>query len=542
MDSPSLTKTIDHGLAWVATATALVAVCDVVALALILHLWLDATAFGVVSAVVTVFPALTLLAELGLPAALIQGAEPDDTRLSTAFYLTVAAGLALYAAVVLLAPVVAAAQGQPQMTRLFQVGGLMLVIRPAYLMHRALLRRQLRFQELSVIRMIANLVELVVKLGVAAAGHGLWCLVVAPLARELVYALAIPTRLRWRPRLLCAPRRCGADLRFGLRTSSGEILFHVYSNLDYQIVSAYFGATALGLYRAAFELVIEPVRFVSEVVTVVAFPAFARLRHDRGAVTSQLVKFARHNVATVLPMVALIVVAASELLTVIIGPAYAPAATAARVLAVVGVLRALSHLGPPLLDGLGRPELTLRYHVIAALVLGVAFVVAGQSGQSLGYLAVALAWAAGYPLAFAALAFMVLGQLDLPVAKLARPLARIGALVLVAALVGGLVAASLPETLGPLARLGVLTVVVLGLCGALLIWAGELSPRALAGAIRRSPKSGPRAKKGRVRAQASPPAQRPSAPRTPPSSARAPSPRTRSPAARAPRRPARRRR
>jgi len=484
LDDQGIKRNIDRGVAWVGVATSLVALCDVVALALILRYWVDTESFGVVSAVVTVFPALTLAAELGLPAAVIQGKEPDDARLSTVYWLGFASGAAFYAAIYLTAPLIARAQGHAEITDLFRVSGLVLLIRPGYTTHRAIFRRQLRFKELSVIRMVANIVEFSVKIGAAAAGYGIWCFALAPLGRELTYTVAIPIWTKWRPRLICRPRSAGSDIRFGLRTSASEIFYQAYSNLDYQVVSAFFGSAALGLYRAAYELVIEPVRFVSEVVTVVAFPTFARLRHDGAAVIEQFIQFTRQNLIVVLTMVALIVVAAGDLLTVLIGPQYAAAATAARILAVVGAFRALSHLGPPLLDGLGRPDLTLRYQITATIVLSTFYVVFATVLGKLGFLSVAIAWAAGYPIAFAVLLAMVFAQMRLPAGMLWRRIRRLVLLIATAAAAGGAAHVALLGH-GAGLRLGVSTAVVIGGGLALLIAFGELSPRAIIRTLRR---------------------------------------------------------
>jgi PST family polysaccharide transporter len=483
LDQPSIKRNIERGVAWVGVASSLVAVCDVVALAVILRYWVGAGEFGVVSAVVTVFPALTLAAELGLPAAVIQGKEPDDARLSTVFWLSFASGAGFYAVVFLAAPVIADLQGHAEISDLFRVTGLMLVIRPAYLTHRAIMRRQLRFKELSVARMVANMVEFGVKVGAAAGGLGIWCFALAPLAREIAYSVTIPIYARWRPKLICRPREAGSDVRFGLRTSASEILYHAYSNIDYQVVSAFFGAAALGLYRAAYELVIEPVRFVSEVVTVVAFPTFARLRHDRAAVVDQFIAFTKQNLIVVLTLVALIVVAAGDLLTAVIGAQYAPAATAARILAVVGVFRALSHLGPPLLDGLGRPDLTLRYQVTATVVLTTLYVACAALLPSLDFQSVALAWAIGYPIAFGVLVAMVLGQLQLSGRELVRRIRRIVLVVIAGGAVGGAIHVALLSAPAGL-RLGISAAATVCGCFGLLIAFGELKPRAILGALR----------------------------------------------------------
>jgi O-antigen/teichoic acid export membrane protein len=92
------------------------------------------------------------------------------------------------------------------------------------------------------------------------------------------------------------------------------------------------------------------------------------------------------------------------------------AATAARILCVMGLFRALGLLGPPLLDGTNHPQLTLRYMVVATIcVPGSFWLGAVVLGDRLGFLSVAAAWAIGYPLAFVALAYLVVRTIRLPV-------------------------------------------------------------------------------------------------------------------------------
>ena len=475
-------RSVARGVAWVAVAASLVAVLDLAALALILRTWVTTAEFGTVSIVVTVFAALHLIREAGLPAALVQREDADEDKRSTVFWLGCASGVAVYAVVWCVAPWIAAAHAQPVIAPLFRVVGLMLVIRPLYAVQDALLRRDLRFRELSTVRIAANAVEFAVKLGVAIGGGGLWAFALGPLAREVTYAIGVPLQARWRPRWICRPRMLGADLRFGLRATGGELLYQVYSNFDFQVVAYTWGPAALGLYRAAYDMVLEPVRFVSGVVTVVAFPTFARLRHDRAAIAAQFIAFCRQNLVIVLLVVGIIVVAAADLLEGLFGIEYVVAAPAARILAVVGVLRALGHLGPPLLDGVGLPGLTLRYQVVATVTLSTMFVIAANVGTS--FTAIAVAWAVGYPLAFALLWATVLGELGLGVLAYLRRIHRIPAVIALASAAAAGVHSALPDG-GAGIRIAVTALTVLGVGLSLLAWLEGITPRAIARSLRR---------------------------------------------------------
>src|SRR6185369_13975490 len=115
-----------------------------------------------------------------------------------------------------------------------------------------------------------NLAEFAGKIGSAAAGFGIWCFVVGPLCRVFVTAVGVQLRHPWRPKWMFDLSDARDYITFGLKTSGSQILFYFYTNIDYPIVGYFFGDLALGLYRFAYELVLEPVRIISNVVVDIA--------------------------------------------------------------------------------------------------------------------------------------------------------------------------------------------------------------------------------------------------------------------------------
>jgi len=147
------------------------------------------------------------------------------------------------------------------------------------------------------------------------------------------------------------------------------------------------------------------------------------------------------------------------------------------------VLRAISHLGPPLLDGIGRPELTLRYQLVATIVLGSLFVAFSYVFHDLGAFSVAIAWAVGYPLAFVLLVYLVFDKLELKLAEYVRRIGRIPLLVGIGALSG--VGAKLAcGDLTPALRFGITGGTVIVVSFALLGTFEAYSPRAIMRSLR----------------------------------------------------------
>lgn len=487
-DPPRIRADVNRGLAWIGLAAGWVSALDILANVIILALWVSPREYGVAALAITLYPVLDLAADLGLASAVIQRDDHTDDKIATVFWLNLAMSVALFAALGLAgAPALAALHGEPMVASLLTAYGVKLVWQNTYQIPKALMRRQLRFKEVAGVRAIANVLEFAAKVGFAAAGAGIWCFVAGPLAREVGWAVGIQWCEPWRPRLALRLRAAAGWTWFGVRASASQILFHIYTNLDYQVVGYWFGPIATGYYRLAYDVVLEPCRILAHIVNQVAFPAYARLRRDRPALVAQFLSLTRLNLVVVLGFLAAVVVAADDLIGALWGARWLPAVPGVRVLAIVGALRAISFVIPPLLEGMGYPGRSLLYNAIASVVLPAAFAAgAAWFGDDLGYLSVAWAWVAGYPVAFAVLAAMALAALDLSAAVYARKIA--GVFACAAAAMGAAAAARwLAGPLPPAARLAATVVALLvAYAGALAAWQG-ITPKSVAAALRDAP-------------------------------------------------------
>lgn len=468
---------IGRGIAWTGVAGAVLGVLDVAATLLLLRYWLSPAEYGVAALVTPLFPMFDLMADAGFAAAVVQADDAEPDAVSAAFWASAAASLAVAIALFAIGPALAWAHGHAVLALVVPAYGAKLAVWNLVAIPSALLRRDLRFAAVAKIRTAAAAAEFVGKLAAAAAGLGVWCFVIGQLAKAVIAAIATLATSRFRPRWRCDRQAVARYWRFGRRTSASQVLFHLYTNADYQIVGLWFGAAATGLYRAAYELVLEPTKLLSYVVVEVAFPVFARLRHDLGALRARLVAFTRGNLMVLVPVLTALVLVPGDWLAVFYGERWRAGAHAVTLLCAVGALRALSFLLPPLLDGVGRAELTLRYTVIAAvLVPGSQLVAAVALGPRLGWTAVAWAWVVGYPLAFAALLALALGQIELSTRRYlaaVAPLVGVG----VVGLAAGAATATATAWLSALARVAAVSAAVVVSDGAAWLLMRRARPR-----------------------------------------------------------------
>ncbi len=407
MSDADLIARVDRSTAWVAAASAILGTLDLISTLLCIRLWVSTADFGTATLAIALFPILDRLGGMGLGAAVIREDDTSRDALSTICWLGFGVSAIVLIVLVAMRPLIGAAFGEPVIASILAAYGARLVIQNISVVPEALMKRDLRYRELAMIRIFATATETFTKLALAYSGEHVWCFAVGPIANTCVTSLCIQLRCWWWPRLAFRRAIAGRTARFVAAISGGELLYYAYTKADYLVVGAHGFRRRRDrrAYRLAYELVLDVVRLISMVTAEVAFPAFVRIGDAAGR-DRQLLRFTRQNLIGLAPFLVVVALAADDLLALLYGRLPAITATAARVLCVVGALRALGFVIPPLLAASGRAHRVFIYNAIAAVVLPVAFVIAGHLGHD--FVAVAWAWAIGYPIAFVALLAMAL--------------------------------------------------------------------------------------------------------------------------------------
>ncbi len=430
-EGPSLGTQVNRGVAWAAVAQAVIAVSDAVSQVVVIALLITTEDLGVAQAAMAYYVLLDYAADFGVTSAIIQKEDLTEERISTVFWFNVIVSGSLFGLLWIIGPVYGWILGNATIGWLLVAYGGKLLFQNVYAIPFALLRKELKFGDIAKARMAAHLLESVARIVFAALGATIWCWVLAALVRSTSFGIIIQARHPFIPKLVFKPREIIPHIKFGLRSATSQILYQFYTNIDYSVVTYAFGERANGIYSLAYLIVLEPVKTIANVVIDVAFPAFARMQHDRPALIKQFISFTRLNLIVVLPYVVIVMLIIPEALHLFLSHSkwtydeIELCATAARVLCLVGVLRAVGFIGPPLLDGIGRPDLTLRYMVSATIVVPSMFLLGAffigphfaVESETRGLLSVAMAWAIGYPLAFAVLGWIVVRTIDLPLGE-----------------------------------------------------------------------------------------------------------------------------
>ncbi|HKF56734.1 MAG TPA: lipopolysaccharide biosynthesis protein, partial [Blastocatellia bacterium] len=236
--------------------------------------------FGIVAMVVAVTGLGQAFADLGLSEATIQREDINDRQVSALFWINVAIGLALMLITVGLAPILAWFYHEPRLKEIALVLSSLFLIGGLRVQHDALLKRQMRFRAVAIRDVASSAVGVSAAILMAWRGAGYWAIVAFPVASQFNRMALSWLAARWIPGL---PRR-GANVRslvtFGGNVAGSYLLTNMTRNADNVLIGWWWGATPLGLYSRAYNLLMLPVRQLSLPVGSVAVPTFSRMQHD----------------------------------------------------------------------------------------------------------------------------------------------------------------------------------------------------------------------------------------------------------------------
>ncbi|MFV0429707.1 MAG: oligosaccharide flippase family protein [Arachnia sp.] len=382
---------VSRGLGWSMTGNLTIRLGNVAA-SMIMARLIAPEQFGVFAVALTVWMILGTLAEFGLGTDIIRSKHPARIIPTVATIGLVASGL-LALGMALGAPLIAASFSTPDAAGLISWMSIGLLLMGLSIVPSALLHREYRQGTLFAINAAGLVASLATMTTLALLGFGPVALVAGHLAQQSValigqlIATKFPLRLGWDPDIARASIKVSAPL------AAANLVSWLLITVDNMLVARGMDSEALGFYLLAFNVSSWPMSAIGSSVRVVALPAFAHVEDEQlrnaGFVRASALVFAvgaliGTGLATMAPQV----------VQVLYGTPWLPAADALAGLAVFGITRVIFDLTATFLIARGSTLAVLAVQLvwIAAMVPAMILAIGwfGLAGAGWAHVAVAL--------------------------------------------------------------------------------------------------------------------------------------------------------
>lgn len=357
--------------------------------------------FGLVAMVTVVTGVYGLFTSAGLSTATVQKADITDQQISALFWINVLIGVAFAILCVLTAPALVAFYREPRLT------GIAIALAAGFLFtglgvqHIALLQRQLRYPELTVIETSSQLISSALGIGMALYGLGYWALVAAAISAPAITTACAWVTVKWRPGRPGWSGEIRRMILYGGTVTLNGLVVYIGYNLEKFLLGRFWGADVLGLYGRAYQLISVPTDYLNGAIGSVAFSALSRLQGETATFKSYFLRGYTLAVSLTIPVTIFCAVFAREIILLLFGEAWLAAAEIFRLLAptvlIFGIINPLAWLLLSVgLQGRSlRISLVIAPLVITAYLLGLPY---GPNGVAASYSIAMSLWVAPHVL------------------------------------------------------------------------------------------------------------------------------------------------
>ncbi len=355
---------------------------------------LDPVDYGFLAMVLSIIGVAELLRDFGLSAAAVQSKELSPGQQSNLFWLNSLIGLAASLIVLACAPLIARLYHQPELAVITMALSPLFLLNGLATQFRAHLNRGMRFMALAVTDVVPQVVAFGVAIVAAISLRSYWALVAQQATVAVVGLILAVALARWRP---SRPRReasLRSQLRFGSHLFGTHLLTYGVNNSQTVMMGAVWGASIVGLFSRAYQLMALPLTQVVAPLTKVALPILSRVADDPPRYARIVARAQLVGLYLTAPLFLLCFTLADPMIAVALGAQWSASAPIFAVLALGGAFRAMAQLSFWIFLSSGRTRTQMRFNLAAYPVL-VALMIAGLPYQGVG---VAVGHTVGYAL------------------------------------------------------------------------------------------------------------------------------------------------
>jgi len=324
--------------------------------------------FGLVAMAGVFIALLELLVQQGFSVAITQREDLEPEHESTAFWTNIALSVLLAAAFWLAAEPVAMLYETPALAPVVRWLSAVLPLRGLAAVPVGLLQRHFRFRVLAIRSILGALAGGVAGVAAAIGGWGVYALVVQQLVAGLVDVVTVWSAVGWWPRFAYSFRHLRDLVGFSAHIVGAGLLDILNRRSDDFLIGLFLGDVALGLYAVGYRILLVLTQVLAKPGTLVAFAAFSRWQDDRDRIRAAFYQATQAASVISMPIFIGIALVAPIAVPLIFGEKYEQSGLVLHLLALAGVVHAISHYSSSVYVGIGRPDVRLKLLVINTVV------------------------------------------------------------------------------------------------------------------------------------------------------------------------------
>ena len=338
--------------------------------------------YGLMAMTMAFIGIFALMGDFGIGKAIIQAQELSKSQLRQAFTINIISCLSFFCLFVAVAPVIADFFDEPRVAVLVQAVACQHLIMIFHTLPFALSSRRMLFKEREKVQFYTAVITSVITIAMAAAGLGVWALILGHLFMRLALAIGYN---------LIAPcwvwpavnfRGFAAMAGFGGIATVNDVLryfVNIFANIS---IGRLLSKVDLGVFSVARNLANLPSDKIGELLNHLGLSSFAKLQNEPAVAGQYLHKSTQLASMVLFPMYLGMCAIAPELIPLVLSDKWIVAIVPFQILCLTSPLRMLSEMMATGVTALGAPvrnsyALLLTFVTLPLFFIGIQYGVEG---------------------------------------------------------------------------------------------------------------------------------------------------------------------
>ncbi|HEY9106922.1 MAG TPA: lipopolysaccharide biosynthesis protein [Roseateles sp.] len=327
--------------------------------------------------------------DLGTASAIIQRKELEPSTTVSVFWFNLLLGVLIFLVLAGISPWVARFYRIDALVPVLCLLALAFPLASGGIVHQALMERHSKFREVALIEGSAVTAALVVAIGCAFAGLGVYSLVLQLLTASLLQSLGFWWCSPWRPHGRSSRAGLAGVLGFSSKVSAFQFVNYFARNADAFVIGRLLGAAVLGMYSLAYRVMLFPVQNMSYVAARALLPVLSALHREAKPLAPAYVKSISVIAFVAAPLMAGVFSLREPFVAVVFGTRWSGLPELLMWLAPIGFLQSALSTSGTVFMSMGVPGLMFRLGLLATAMQLTGFLVGvqyGVVGLIIGYL------------------------------------------------------------------------------------------------------------------------------------------------------------
>lgn len=310
--------------------------------------------FGILGVLTIFIMVANMLVEAGFGGSLINEKVLQEKDCSTVFTFSFVTSLLLYGVMFVSAPFIETFYKTEGLTDVVRVLCLVFVISAFQVVPSSILVKELKFDRLTIIRIVAVVLASLTSLSIAYLYRNVYALVAFQLVQALVYAILVNLKQSYKVSLSFRYDCFKRLFSFGFYTTLSNVIDTIYENLLATIFGKALSIQQAGYLTQAKRLEESSTQTITQTINATSFPILTKKKDNPGDFQKEANAIFRFSVRMITPLMLVLVLYSEPIITLLFGKQWKAAAPYLSLLSIAGIVIIMETLNRTFIKSLGK--------------------------------------------------------------------------------------------------------------------------------------------------------------------------------------------